>query len=215
MKTLAIHVFGGLAAWALLTAPARADIIINTFGPGDSYQPFLGQGVGLPNYQDVANRFTPTNESFTLDRLVLALSVIRGTDGVDVWLTNTVGGVPGTILESWHVDNLPRFGSNNMPTDLESVVHPFLEEGVPYWVVATVPIGENTSAVWNINVSGDADALGIRQNNGSWFVINDVLGRGAFRVEATLAPEPGTLALFGLGTLGLLGYAWRRRRQLA
>jgi hypothetical protein len=33
--------------------------------------------------------------------------------------------------------------------------------------------------------------------------------------NATFVPEPSTLALFGTGTLGLLGYAWRRRKMAA
>jgi hypothetical protein len=48
------------------------------------------------------------------------------------------------------------------------------------------------------------------------FVI-DSLGNGTF--GATLAtpavPEPASLTLLGLGAVGMMGYAWRRRRQQA
>lgn len=32
---------------------------------------------------------------------------------------------------------------------------------------------------------------------------------------ATAVPEPASLTLLGLGALGLLGYVWRRRQQVA
>jgi hypothetical protein len=214
MKHSAIHLIGCLGAWALLAAPARADIIFNNFGPGDTYRQFLGNSVGGRFHQDVGDRFTPTAASYTLDRVVLPLTLIGGTDGVDVLFMTSVNGLPGSVLESWHVANLPPFGSTQPPTDLESVLNPLLEQGVPFYVVASVPLGESTSAVWNNNLVGDHGPLAIRQNGGSWFVINDALGRGALRVEGEVVPEPGTLALFGLGTLGLLGCARRRRRKL-
>jgi hypothetical protein len=46
-------------------------------------------------------------------------------------------------------------------------------------------------------------------------------GPGAFvsfdtvQVESTAVPEPSTLALFGIGTLSLLGYGWRSRKRLS
>jgi hypothetical protein len=33
--------------------------------------------------------------------------------------------------------------------------------------------------------------------------------------SATGVPEPSTLTLLGLGSLGLLGYGWRRRNRAA
>lgn len=46
---------------------------------------------------------------------------------------------------------------------------------------------------------------------------NPVSGNRTFRmrIDAIGNPEPGTLALFGLGALGLGGVAWRRRNQRA
>jgi hypothetical protein len=37
-------------------------------------------------------------------------------------------------------------------------------------------------------------------------------GGGQFQFDAITNPEPGAFALFGLGAMGLGGYAWRRRK---
>jgi hypothetical protein len=44
-------------------------------------------------------------------------------------------------------------------------------------------------------------------------VVDDVLHAEGTPFKVTSNPEPSTLIMFGLGGLGLLGYAWRRRRR--
>jgi hypothetical protein len=55
-----------------------------------------------------------------------------------------------------------------------------------------------------------------------WFIANDLTYDGnyaSFTVTGfsgyavTTVPEPAMLALIGIGAIGLLGYAWRWRRQ--
>jgi hypothetical protein len=43
----------------------------------------------------------------------------------------------------------------------------------------------------------------------------DDMGSGTAQVTTTIVPEPSALTLFGIGTLGVLGYAWRRRNRAA
>jgi hypothetical protein len=76
----------------------------------------------------------------------------------------------------------------------------------------------------SFNVGGDhpADDLSIWRYNGTaWspFVPTDLTYDGSFASFTTTAlgtyavvPEPGTLALLATGVLGLLAYAWRKRR---
>jgi hypothetical protein len=82
------------------------------------------------------------------------------------------------------------------------------------------PLTPNDFALMNINVESffgnfarisfaidnNGPGPGTENGNGvSGILLDDVL----------LTPEPGTLALFGLGALGLGGVAWRRRRRRA
>jgi hypothetical protein len=202
----------------LLWAPgsARADVIKNNFGAGNSYQANLGHFVGQLGGSNLvqADPFTPA-ANYTLDSILIALTHISGTNTATIILTADAGGKPGATIESFTANNLPQFGTTgNSPETLNSTLHPLLQAGTQYWVVASA--ASPTLDEWNLNSTADFGLHGTNTNGAGFVTDND--SRGAFEVTGTLTqavavPEPSTLALLGLGALGLVGYRWRRRRQ--
>ena len=64
----------------------------------------------------------------------------------------------------------------------------------------TAPAGQDAQPIL-VRIQGYDDPQGYRLNSCSW---------GA--VSLTYVPEPGTLALLATGLVGLLAYAWRKRK---
>jgi hypothetical protein len=216
-----------LVAVALLgsgAGPARADIIFNNFGPGDGYDTSQGWQVGAsplggPRLEQ-ATAFTPTGASFTFDQVAIALSrsgFSTGPNLIDVALTTSSGGAPGTVLETFRfVGAMGLFGLFSPPLVADSVLHPLLLEGTQYWLVASVP-QPTTLADWNLASPVDLGRRAFREVGGPWQVA-DATVRGAFRVSGTpvggtAVPEPTALTLLSSGVVGLLGHAWRRARH--
>ena len=140
------------------------------------------------------------------------MGLISAPDHFDRSLRSAPGGTPGAVLESFSVDNaMGSFGNFNPPILVNSTVQPLLTAGTPYWLIAATT--GDTVAAWNWNSIGDTGPHASSTNGGAFTVGTDT--RGAFRVTVGTAavPEPSTLALTGLGMLGMA--AWLRRRKKA
>ena len=199
---------------ALGSAQARAGVVLfDNFGPGDSSQTNVGYTISTATSLtgvDVTSgmSFTPSVTA-PLGSIFAAIGLISGTNQVTLDLMSDSGGSPGTILESFNASNqMGPFGSSNPPIMVTSTLHPVLQMGQQYWLVAFAH--DSTWAAWNDNNTGDSGP--VTQSNDNGLTYNVFSGaRGAFEVTSAV-PEPSSLVLCGLGTLGLLGLGLRRNR---
>jgi hypothetical protein len=208
----------GLVACALMVAaaPASADVLYDNFGPGDTYD--LEQGwtlsyggpLGGDAFED-AVAFTVTGGDYTFDSAEFAVSLIFGPDLVYANLHEDAAGVPGAILDSTTATGTATPLVHGLPMVANFGGDFVLQNGQTYWLALRT---EETDAhlSWAQNIVGDFGLRAWQVNNGPW---NPVMGmpgtdseRGVFRINATLVPAPGALALLGVAGVGLA----RRRR---
>ncbi len=211
------HRFGlALAALTLstLALSARADVVANTFGAGDSYDTgtvrvIAGAGSMLFHYNSAAITFIPS-ATVSLTSIELALRHLNGTNSYKITLALDSGGQPGTALESWFVS--PPTPTGIVPlTSVTSVVAPQLDAGTMYWLMAQSTANVQ-SCFWYVNDQGiNTGSVYSQITSGAtpWTSISNP--DLAFRVSGnTAAPEPGTLGLLALGALSMAG---RRRSR--
>lgn len=210
MKTLSKFAIVILATSMACMGPAHADTVYSNIDPGDSFGPGIAIGLvpftGTFNYAGVG--FTP-GQNYDLDSLELAVSLTSGPNVLDVYVMSSLGGLPDQVLESFALANqLTPVAATGLVT-IDSIVHPELEAGQQYWVVAAG--GPTTFAFWqqNVhgiegpNVSGTSLTTLVRDSDANVIEALDVNG--------TVVPEPGN-AMLVAGAL-LLGLAYRTRKS--
>lgn len=184
--------------------------------PGEAPDTSVGYTVGspplLPDF-DNASAFTSAG-SFVLDTIELGMTHETGANELDIFFASDASGVPGTVLETFHLSNaVPGPLEPPSPIMVTSLLHPLLTSGNQYWVFASAP-ATGSWLVWNLNNTGDIGPTADRIDGGAWVLVEDDL-RGAMRINGTAVaaiPEPSTYALM-LAGLGLVVFAAKRAKR--
>ena len=180
-----------------------------------SYQ--SGVGPRPPRITEMTSGFTTGSSDSVLDSITLDLSTGSGSGFTLSLYADNGSSLPGSLLETLTGNASPTAGGLVTYTSSGTA----LAANTTYWWVASVaaPTAGNFSTVTTGDSAGTSPEgwtfASTYQGNGSgsW---NNIGSTAQFSVAATIdaVPEPSTLALAGMGGLGLL-MMFRRTAQNA
>ncbi len=175
-------------------ANAQSYTMFDNFDTGDAYDPNAGAGIHWINDylslglgasdQDYAQAFTASGSGYNILSIELALSRYSGENEVDISLLADAAGLPGAVLQTWHLSGaLPVFPSNNAPVAV-STTSLVLTDGVQYWVAVSTPGPLDSEIIWHRNTVGYlglAAGRHVFNGGGSWLTNN--LGDATMRIK--------------------------------
>ena len=195
-------------AFACSAQSSRCDVIYNTFGPSQSFSNdgwvIMGSEAsgGFVYSQSVAEQFRP-NETANLSSIQIPLICFFGTNSFVINLAMDNSGLPGTIIETFILADVPSFQTIET---LSSALHPLLVNNASYWL-EVMPGDTTTSGAWmSRDPAPDNGSTYLAFDNGTgWNNSGFTVGPQAFEIDGAAVPEPATVVIVGLGTLYLVG----------
>ena len=120
--------------------------------------------------------FTPAANG-TVNKIVVGVGYVTGTNGVTVSLNQDAGGIPGAVIGKFDVTGLPTFGSCCVTVSKSTSGGAKVTAGTQYWVVVQTSTNTtDTWDAWNMNDTNQTTQSFAFFNNGSWVPTGGVLG---------------------------------------
>lgn len=209
IRTPSIVVVAAIVALLIGGSNAAADLILDTGSIGG---PFGFFGYDVSRAQSVGLAFVPA-QNYTLDDISLW---IMSNDFTGPGRTYTVslrtdnGGGPSPtipssiVLESWNVAT-SAVGFSPVLETQPSILHPLLNAGTPYWVVAESNEPPGLNPVWVIAQSVEFVSLIDFVSSPTWQP-GGLSGAAGTIIRGTVVPEPWSAlsALIGMALIGAL-----------
>jgi hypothetical protein len=191
MRGLQILVIAG-ALTAAAIAPASADFIYSNLGTSPNvYNQFTGATISgadsLVGLDLSHSESFAVSGSYQLSQIDLGLGFVSGTNSAVVSLWEGA-----TELGSWNVSDLPGFGSTS--SILTTIDVSGITLGTGAYTILVSAGASDTWDAWNWTPDGTDSAY-------------DVIG------TPIAVPEPGTLALLGVGLAAFAGFRRRKASQ--
>lgn len=147
-------------------APKSA-VIFDSIGTG--YNCCGGWTISGPSSQIgseiwTAIQITPT-VSGKLKKLVAGVGYVNGNNAAQLAVYSDNAGVPGTMLWSGDVTNLPVFGSTSTATVTAKVTKVKVKSGTPFWV--SVQTDSNSANTWDAWNESNTTSAPLAQYNGT------------------------------------------------
>jgi len=160
--------FRGHPSWAMATSssaivspmnpnPANLYVIYNNFGKVTRpYEDLVAWDVAGPDSgiaeQWVAMPFTPTQNA-EVDLIAVAIEHHTGSPNSFVLSLNAdSGGLPGTPIQTWSVNNSPQYGTCCVVDVVKGTGGIRVAKGVQYWVVASTDQNDQATRMeWDLS----------------------------------------------------------------
>lgn len=149
-------------------APKGKTVIFNSIGTG-GYNCCSGWTISGPSSQIgeqiwTADQIMPT-VSGKVTKIVVGVGYVTGNNAVELAIYSDASGLPGKMLWSGDLSNLPGFGTTSTTTENAKVKGVKIKANKPFWV--SVQTDANSSNTWDAwNQSNTTDAT-LAQNTGS------------------------------------------------